>query len=245
MKCLTLLLALSFFSLPGSLNAAATYDSKTTCLEGTGATSLNCTFTNTAGNYIVVMIANRLTVGGCGTTDIDALSVTYNGVALSFLKGNTTDGVIGGAGACVFGHLMALDSPATGANTLALSWTGTARVAVTVMSFAGKTGIGTILEDNSNGNFTLSPTITSDDIVMGAASIADATANFACLQSNAQETADGGGNVGSCSNTNTGSGAVQVNGTYSCGGCSALFWALPILGGVTATPQSVGFYTFD
>ncbi len=245
MKYLALLIALSFFSLPVSVNGAAVYDSRTTCLEGTGATSLNCTFTNTAGNYMIVVMANRLNTGGCGTTDIDALSVTYNSVAMTFQKGTATDGVAGGSGTCVFGHLLTLASPATGANTLSLSWTGTARVALVVYSFSGvTTGIGTILESNSTGNFTLSPTITADDTVFGGVVVADLATAFACTRSNISETADAGGNVGTCGTTNTGTGAVTVDGTY--GAFRRIFWAFAVLGGAAAsTPQNVDFYIFD
>lgn len=235
---ISLLLLIAVLAVPHITNAAVAHDSSGSCLEGTGATSKSCSFTNTAGNLMVVVISNRLTVGGCSTTDIDALSVTYNGAALSFLKGDTTDGVAGGSGTCVFGHVLYLTSPSTGANTLAMSWTGTARVAASIKTFSGANGgTGTIGETNSTGNFSLNSTITASDMLMGGLVVADNTSNYAMLDSNALETADAGGNTGSGANTNTGSGSVNVHGTY--GAFRRVFWAIPILasaGGGGAAP---------
>jgi hypothetical protein len=234
MKIITLFLALLLAPLPAS--AAVTHNSSQGSSLESGATSHSFSFTNTSGNYMLVVVQNRLTVGGCSTSDIDDLAVTYNGVALTFLKGSATDGVAGGSGTCVFGHLLGLSSPATGANTLSLTWTGTARVSVAVKTFAGVGSLGTILESNSTGNFTLSPTVTATDMVAGALALADNVTAFAMNQSNQVETSDSGGNVGAGMNTNTGSGAVTVSGTY--GAFRRIWWAVPLLeaGGAVESP---------
>jgi hypothetical protein len=245
MKYLAFLIVFILLLPPVQVDAAVAHDSSGASTLEVAGTSHSFSFTNTAGSFMVVVIENRLSSGGCGTTDIDALSVTYNGVALTFQKGTATDGVLGGAGACIFGHLLTLVNPATGANTLALSWTGTANVSVAVKTFSGAGSIGTISEDISKGNFTVAPTITADDLVMGALAIADNTANFSMNQNNQVETSDGGGNVGAGANTAAGTGAVTVSGSYNAC-CYALWWGVPILASVavvsTPPPQDAIFF---
>lgn len=219
-----LVFTLLLFLIPYAVFGAVAVDSTSESNVNDG-TSISFSFTNTAGTHLVAIISNRLTTAGCGTTDIDALSVTYNSVALSFLKGDTTDGVAAGSGTCVFGHLMELANPATGANTFALSWTGTADVSIIVRTFSGAGGTGTILESITTGSFSLSPTITSTEMAAGALALADSTPQYAMLDSNPEENAVENF-TGTGANTNTGSGAVEVHGTYAT--FSRIFWAFPI-----------------
>lgn len=224
MKYLALLLALLF-----PLNALAVavgYDNKTAGNTGaTAGTSLSFSHTNTAGNMLVVVVNARLFPGGCSAPDVTDLSVTYNGVAMSFDKGSTSGGVVQ---SCVHAYLLHLANPATGANTLALSWTSTAHISVVAYTFTNASAsLGTIVEDNGTGSFSASQTITANDMLFGGLGIADQPVNWSMANSNVLETGDAVGYTGASGETNTGSGSVNVSGTYAV--FEHVFWAVPIL----------------
>jgi len=206
------------------------------------ATSLSFSHTATGDNLLVAVISARLVTGGCSTSDITNLAITYNSVSLSFNKGSTSGGVNASTGTCVFGYVMSLANPATGANTLSATWTGSAYVTISCMSFSGADGgIGTIVEQltASGTTFTASQTITANDMLMGGVAIADLTTAFSMLNSNGIKVGDGGANTASGAETNTGSGSVTVNGSCSASQGKA-FWAIPIIAtGAAATTNNL------
>jgi hypothetical protein len=205
------------------------------------ATSLSFSHTATGDSYLVAIISARLTTGGCSTSDITNLAITYAGVSLSFNKGSVSGGVNPSTGACVFGYVMSLANPTTGANTLSATWTGTASVTISVMSFSGAGSIGTIVEHltASGTTFTAAQTITANDMMMGGLAIADATTSYALVGSNQIEVSESN-NTGSGAVTNTGSGSVTVNGTCTASQAKA-FWGIPLL----ASGSSSAIKTFD
>lgn len=97
-------------------------------------------YTNTSGTLMTCWVG----VGVGGTDQVTSAAVTYNSVSMTLLLSRTTAGDSSGAdsalGGCLF--LFYLLSPATGSNTLSVSFTKTGTAAVANLWFCGMTYTG-------------------------------------------------------------------------------------------------------
>lgn len=160
--CLLVLLPLLFI-LPGSAHAAIAYDNSIAVDPGTNlSTSYSTSFTNTAGNALVVAVWTRYASAYTKPT-----SVTYNGVALTYLA-DYNDGAADYKDVSFWG----LASPATGANTLTVNLTGTSiRNAVMAVSLTGAAAspFGAVggggASSASSGSFSVTTTAANSWIV--------------------------------------------------------------------------------
>lgn len=137
--------------------AAIAFDSSGNACNGSG-TSISCSFTNTAGTFMVAIIATEAQV-----TTISA--VKYNNVTM------TSQVSIENAGGVTHDEIFTLASPATGANTfVATLSTNNGGWAV---NFITLTGVGSIDKTGSNtGNpfsLTINEAQNNEWIVDGAA----------------------------------------------------------------------------
>lgn len=119
-------------------SAAVAYDSSLNC-----GNSTTCSFTNTAGNYMVVELSS------CGSDTV--LGVSYGGSPLSLEYKKT------GTAGCYAQYTYTLASPATGANNLVITGTADAEV---VATYSGYTSVDSTNHDSGSfsGSYTQSIT---------------------------------------------------------------------------------------
>jgi hypothetical protein len=151
-RLLTLSLAILLLS-PSFASASIALDSTAgTTVRQSSVGSISTSFTNTAGNILIVGVAPN--------NDSDVVSgITYNAVALTRAAAST------GHGISESDYLYYLISPATGAHTLVITFTTTVTADYGIVSYSGAktTGQpdGTVSTFVGAGNSSITESITS------------------------------------------------------------------------------------
>ena len=109
-------------------------------------------FTNTAGNFMVLHMLTNTTAA--------SFTVTYNGVAMSKLGASITNGTL--QSQCYY-----LVNPATGANTVSMSWTGASYCYSTAASYSG-VNTASPIDSNSSNTSASATTLTASTTVGGS-----------------------------------------------------------------------------
>jgi len=166
-------------------------------------TSLSYSHTATGDNYLIVQLSAR--------ANITSPSVTYNSVSMTLLVGPTSPSAGQYAQQWVYG----LANPSTGSNTVSISWTGSAGVASTAVSYTNVASVNTPTQ--VQGNQTYTQTIGSNDMVVGLMAIPDAPSNGTWTPAyDVASTYSGLRSATACgTNHNTGSGSVSVTTNYN------------------------------
>jgi hypothetical protein len=206
-------------------NTSTTTSIPTINISGTGA------------SIVVIGICTRL---GCTSTDVTGLSVQLNGstTGQTFAVGSADTSIFGGD--CGHARVVYFLNPTSGTNTVDISWTSSAWGAAVVYTLSGAGSVGTVVEQTkSTADYSVSATITADDMVIGYGIFSDNVTQLAISTgSNYLEDGDAGGNIAASGATNTGSGSVTVAGTCRAFGHSA--FAVPIIAsGGAVTPDQV------
>jgi len=163
MQWLNRLLLLLVLLVPGQAWAAVAFDAASECTQNTG-TSMTCTHNASGSNraaYCVISHEN-------GSTDVDAVSATYNSVAMDVLFTDTATNASR--------HIRAfrLVAPDTGSQSVVFSWGGTNRAFSAIC--ASFTGVDQADPDDAHSvtaqpeGTTVSTTVSSatGDMVMDA-----------------------------------------------------------------------------
>lgn len=132
-----------------------TFDNKTSTTQdqmgGTSITTFSYTMGSASGGALLVPLI-------FGTLSVPTgLTVTYNGVSLTAITGTNTG--INAVCTCS-GVIYGMIGPATGANNIAISWTGAAEAHATVVSFTG-VNQGSLALAFPNGTFVAQNTATA------------------------------------------------------------------------------------
>ncbi len=131
-------------------------------------TSHSAAFVNTAGNILIIGIAIR-------DDSNPAFAVTYNSVSMT----SGADKTIGPGTAILEAQLFYLVNPATGSNTVSITWGGGSleQLCVAYMSFSGVDTAAPIDATGTNGESpgTLDPRITNITTVAANAMLVDVT----------------------------------------------------------------------
>jgi hypothetical protein len=142
-KFIPVLVVLLLTASPSSAFAAIAFDSALTATTQNVTTSTNTiSFTNTAGNLVIVGVVRR------DTGDV-VTSVSYGGSAMTLVD---KQGPIGGSGSGTYQYVYYLNSPATGANNIVVTSGSTGSdVKVAAVSYSGAATNSTV-KNASNKN---------------------------------------------------------------------------------------------
>lgn len=205
---------------------AVALDSNSAVASSTNETSHNYSFTNSAGTFLLVWLV--------ADSAITNPTCTWNGTSLTLVSSQAAD--------VPNVYLFKLVSPATGSQTLAVSWTSTARVTAVFMTFTGAGDIGTADKANmasGTTNLTTTATIANVDILAGVAGYTSTATNIAVVTGTERAEATG---VGTTSNgaTNTGTGSVSIVWSRSVAAAAA-YIGVPViaLASVTVSPSVI------
>lgn len=166
-------------------------------------TSASWSHDATGDNLLIVVLSFRGNVSG--------VSVTYNGVAMTQIGTETT---------CTAGQyaqlwIFKLANPATGSNTVAVSWSGSQGCSGCSASYSGA---GTVSAPSiTAGNKTYSDTIGANDMIVGIMALADQPANGTWTPARDVDTGYSGvDSATACGiSHNTGTGSVSVTMNYN------------------------------
>jgi hypothetical protein len=134
---------------------AIAFAGATNVYKGTNSTSHSFSFTVGSGSDRILLIG----VQG-GSITADTVSATYNGVSAT-VYGRSTSG-----GQDIY--LLYLYAPATGSNTVAVTWSGSSDVYVSCASYDGVSqsgfpDVGDLTQTNTSTSITFSLTTTADN----------------------------------------------------------------------------------
>lgn len=194
--------------------------STTAASASTAETSLSFSHDCTGDNYLLVSCAFRL---NCSNP-----TATYNGVSMTLLGSRQT----GGDG-IEFIYLFGLSNPATGSNTVAISWTNDRGLATIAASFSGVNAVGSVTDGDggdSGGSYhttTATGTLTSaDDILFGFLGGNEYVANLSVTQGTEIAEVIQSSWVTNGNAYNTGTGSIDIK--WSCR-FGTIWMAIPLL----------------
>ena len=218
---------------------AVAFGHSSTGTTAPSGTSLNITHNCTGDNLLVVAVSTRLVTGGCGASDVTDFAATYNGVSMTYLKGAAGAGdSFVPASDCVYARLLYLVNPASGSNTIALTWTSSAYVAAAAISVSGYSSLGTISTSKASGTtWSSSATIGANDLIVGSFHFADSIGNQNSSDPNWVEAAANSNYISIGMATPSGTGSVAFSGTSTNFG--HIVYALPVLAAASSALKTV------
>lgn len=178
---------------------AVTFDSASAGSNGGNDTGASQAFTNTAGTKLYAWVSTD--------SAVTSPSATWDSVAMTLEASQADD--------TPNMYLFSLTEPATGAKTLAFSWTGASQSDFGFISLTGAGATGTISKANvaaDTTNFGPTVTLAADELMLAAGGYADGTDEIAVVTGTQRAESGTGTTSGHSINlaTNSGTGSTSI-----------------------------------